>query len=1048
SSRPLILEKSPFQFIKPLQEGKRGDRKEGIHQLKQYLHNFGYLNDTQYSLSTEVDANLFDENMERAIITYQINFNLNSTGVLDAETVATMMKPRCGVADIVDGKTRMKASGREYHLDYAFFHGNPKWPLSKKVLTWRLLRGSRQDAAAPIRDFALRSWDGVAPFQYKQVGEHDASDIKIGFRTKATDPEGEMDGPGGTLGYAFPPKDGHMYFDGDENWGIDGPTPEQFDLGTVALHELGHILGLQHSSDPGAIMFPTNQKGAIKGLGPDDEGKRGDKKEGVLDDETVATMTKPRCGVADIVDGETRMKASGRDYHLDYAFFHGKPKWPLSKKVLTWRLLHGSRQDAAAPIRDFAMRSWDGVAPFHYKQIGENDATDIKIGFLTKATDPKAKMDGPGGILAYSYPPEDGHMYFDADENWGINGPTPEQYDLGTVALHELGHILGLQHSSDPGAIMFPTTQKGTVKGLGPDDYKQVGENDASDIKFGFRTKAIDPEGNMDGPRNGHMYFDGDENWGINGPTPEQYDMGTVATLTFFRPCAIMFPSTQKGTVKGLGPDDVAGIKALFGYLNTTQYSQSTNVDADLFDENMERAIRIYQINFNLNSTGVLDGETVATMMMPRCGLPDIVDGKTRMMASRRDYHLHYSFFSGNPTWPLSKKELTWRLLPGSRQDAIVPIREHGFLQWEVVCPFRFRQIGDNDPSDIHIGFQTKATDPWGQADGPGGHLAYAYGPTNGHLYFDGDENWAMSAPTPQQFDLGTVALHELGHILGLQHSSDPDAIMWPTTPPGKEGKRGDKKEGIHQLKQYLHRFGYLNTTQYSLSTETDADLFDEHMERAIRIYQINFNLNSTGVLDGETVATMMMPRCGVADIIDGKTRMKASGRDYHLDYAFFKGSPKWPLSRKVLTWRLLHGSRQDAIAPIRDYALLSWAGVAPFHYNQVGENAASDIKIGFRTKATDPVGKMDGPAGLLAYSYPPQDGHMYFDGDENWAINGPTPEQFDLGTVALHELGHILGLEHSSDPGAIMFPTTPKGTIKGLGPDDIAGIKALYNLP
>ncbi|KAJ4840955.1 hypothetical protein Tsubulata_026937 [Turnera subulata] len=150
---------------------------------------------------------------------------------------------------------------------------------------------------------------------------------------------------------------------------------------------------------------------------------------------------------------------------------------------------------------------------------------------------------------------------------------------------------------------------------------------------------------------------------------------------------------------------------------------------------------------------------------------------------------------------------------------------------------------------------------------------------------------------------------------------------------PLQDSKKGDNKEGIQQLKQYLHRYGYLNSTQYSPSAEVDADLFDEHMERAIRIYLINFNLNSTGVLDGETVATMMKPRCGMADIID-------------------------------------------------------------------------DNKIGFRTKATDPEGYMDG-----------------------------------LG-------GHILGLEHSSNPGAIMFPTMQNGTVKGLGPDDIAGIRAMYKLP
>ncbi|KAJ4833856.1 hypothetical protein Tsubulata_029876 [Turnera subulata] len=254
-----------------------------------------------------------------------------------------------------------------------------------------------------------------------------------------------------------------------------------------------------------------------------------------------------------------------------------------------------------------------------------------------------------------------------------------------------------------------------------------------------------------------------------------------------------------------------------------------------------------------------------------------------------------------------------------------------------------------------------------------------------------------------------------------------------------QDGIKGDKKAGIHQLKLYLQKFGYLN--------DSTGGVDDDSMEGAIRTYQINFNLKPTGVLDDETVATMMMPRCGVADITHGKTRMKA-GNHQHTDYVFYEGEPKWPLTSKILTWKLMPGSRQDAVAPVRDYALLSWAGIGPFAYEQVGEDAISQIAIGFRTReGGDPIGKMDGPYGVLAYAFPPQDGHMYFDGDENWAINAPTPQQIDMGTVALHELGHILGLGHSSDPSAVMFPIVQPGTIKGLEKDDIAGIEALYNI-
>lgn len=53
----------------------------------------------------------------------------------------------------------------------------------------------------------------------------------------------------------------------------------------------------------------------------------------------------------------------------------------------------------------------------------------------------------------------------------------------------------------------------------------------------------------------------------------------------------------------------------------------------------------------------------------------------------------------------------------------------------------------------------------------------------------------------------------------------------------------------------------------------------------------------------------------------------------------------------------------------------------------------------------------------------------------------------YHLFPVAAHEFGHSLGLSHSSDPGALMYPTyaysDPKTFL--LPQDDINGIQALY---
>ncbi|KAG6386837.1 hypothetical protein SASPL_152013 [Salvia splendens] len=86
-----------------------------------------------------------------------------------------------------------------------------------------------------------------------------------------------------------------------------------------------------------------------------------------------------------------------------------------------------------------------------------------------------------------------------------------------------------------------------------------------------------------------------------------------------------------------------------------------------------------------------------------------------------------------------------------------------------------------------------------------------------------------------------------------------------------------------------------------------------------------------------------------------------------------------------------------------------------------------------------------DGRGGTLAHAFAPTDGRFHYDADELWSV-GPAPGYFDLETVAIHEIGHLLGLGHSAVNGAIMFPSIGAGQTKNLHPDDIEGIRVLYN--
>jgi hypothetical protein len=95
-----------------------------------------------------------------------------------------------------------------------------------------------------------------------------------------------------------------------------------------------------------------------------------------------------------------------------------------------------------------------------------------------------------------------------------------------------------------------------------------------------------------------------------------------------------------------------------------------------------------------------------------------------------------------------------------------------------------------------------------------------------------------------------------------------------------------------------------------------------------------------------------------------------------------------------------------------------------------------------------------DGPSRVLAHTYypaPPNPepiaGDIHFDEDESW-VAGPdvTIYSVDLFSVALHELGHALGLGHSDLPGTVMYPYYRRAI--GLAPLDIASIQELYAAP
>lgn len=270
-----------------------------------------------------------------------------------------------------------------------------------------------------------------------------------------------------------------------------------------------------------------------------------------------------------------------------------------------------------------------------------------------------------------------------------------------------------------------------------------------------------------------------------------------------------------------------------------------------------------------------------------------------------------------------------------------------------------------------------------------------------------------------------------------------PSSVVSPPHDPTPKPQLCDQ-----ECQSYLIKYGYLRIEEQN-SIEHPQSITNSNINAGLKNLQKEAGLEETGFLNYETTKLFQTPRCGVIESYKGAELPRQKR------FATVQGwsTVKNEKNETVVSWsidlsnanKINTNLSSDTIRSIFANALSKWSTTSLLHFKESRSNM-TNISIKFAAENHGDPFPFDGPGNVLAHAYYPGtslQGQVHLDLDETWSLYDDSTSMYH---VALHELGHAIGLAHSSQSSSIMYAWY--NPVKyDLSDDDTLAVNSLYGV-